>query len=299
MWLGKAFGRLAAVLSSQRRIIARKNIELCFPELSEEEKRALFWKTMESTGKGFFDAGIAWFWPYWRMRRVLDVSGVEKLAEAYEQGQGVVVFMYHFTSLEISLASLNRNYSQTVYGVYRPNKNIVYDFVMRLGRERHGEKKIALPRNDVRGMVRALRKGNLIIYLPDQDYGHQHSTFVPFFNIETATLVAPTRLVKMSGAKVFSFCTIRKDDGSGYEIRLHPEMEGYGQQGDEEADALRVNQFIEARVREHPDQYLWVHRRFKSRPDHEKDFYGLKSLKSFQRRQKRRAKNRQKRDAQK
>lgn len=297
MWLGALLGRFAALLSPRRRIIARKNVELCFPNLSQKEQTALFWKIMESTGRGFFDTGIAWFWPNWRLKKIFDVTGIEKVNDAYDSGQGVILFMYHFTSLELSLAGFNRHYAHDVYGVYRPHVNIVYDFIMRLGRERHGAKKIALPRKDVRGMVRALRKGKLIIYLPDQDYGHRYSAFVPFFGVETATVTAPTQLAKMGKAKVFSFCIARKADGSGYAMNVYPEFENYASV-DEEFDARVMNEFLEERIRENPEQYLWVHRRFKSRPDHDRDFYGLESLKSFQRRQKRRAKARQKREEQ-
>lgn len=289
MWLGGLLGRLAGLLSPRRRIIARKNIEMCFPELSQKEQNALLWQTLESTGKGFIDTGIAWFLPAWRLDPLIDISGMEELLDAYERGDGVVLFMYHFTSLEMSLAGFNRNYPHEVFGVYRPHGNSVYDFIMRLGRERHGERKTALPRKDVRGMVRALRQGKLTIYLPDQDYGQRYSTFVPFFGVDAATVTAPTQLVKMSKARVFSFCVARKADNTGYLLKVYPEFKAYAEV-DADTDARVMNQFLEERIREYPEQYLWVHRRFKSRQDGEPDFYGLEALKSFRRRQKRRAK---------
>jgi len=228
----------------------------------------------------------------------MDVRGMEYVIDAYDKGQGVLLFTYHFTSLEIGCAGVNRHYPHLSYGVYRPHANKVYDYVMLKGRERHTKTHGAVPRRDVRRMVRALRKGQMLIYLPDQDYGHKYSVFVPFFGVDAATVTAPSQLVKMGRAKVFSFCATRKEDGSGYLVQVYPEFEGYGSD-DETVDARLTNEFLEARIREFPDQYLWAHRRFKSRPDNNRDFYGLSALKSFQRRQKRRAKERLKKQMQK
>ncbi len=291
--IGAKLGHLAARLSDRRRIIARKNIALCFPELSEKEQDALFWKTMASVGQGLVDSGVAWFWPKWRMDRVIDVEGVEHLQAALASGQGILFFSYHFTSLEIALAEVNRQYPEENYGFYRPHANKVYEYVMRKGRERHAPKSKAVPRKEVRTIMRALRNGRVVLYIPDQDYGRQFSTFVPFMGVDAATVTAPTQLAKTGRAKVLSFCAFRKPDGSGYLFKIYPEFEGYGE--DENADALQMNQFLEGLVREYPEQYLWVHRRFKSRPDQQTDFYELNGLKSMQRRHRRRRKQDEKR----
>ncbi len=295
MWLGAKLGRLAARLSDRRSIVARKNIDLCFPELSEQKKEELFWRSMESVGQGLIDMGVAWFWPKWRLNKVLDVEGQSILFDALEKGQGILFFSYHFTSLEIALASMNRLYPEQNLGVYRPHANKVYEYIMRKGRERHGPKTKALPKSEVRTMVRGLRKGCVVFYIPDQDYGHRYSTFVPFMGVNTATVTAPSQLAKMGRAKVLSFCAFRKRDGSGYSVKIYPELDGYG--ADEKADAAQMNVFLEELICEYPEQYLWVHRRFKSRPDHQKDFYGLRELKSFKRRAKRRAKLREQKAA--
>jgi len=283
MYLGGKIGRLVGRLSTRRQMIARKNIALCFPELSPNEQNALMWKTMESTGKGFFDTGIAWFWPYSRLQKLIDVQGLEHLSACQENGDGVLLFTYHFTSLEITSVGINRNYNHPVYGVYRPHGNAVYDYVMRKGRERHSRDFKVVPRNNVRAMVKVLRRNHCLSYLPDQDYGHKYSVFVPFFGVETATVSAPSQLAKMGRAKVMSFYAVRKPDNSGYLVNVCPPHEGYGK-GDECADAMIMNQFLESVIREYPDQYLWVHRRFKSRPDNDDDFYGLKVLKSYRKR---------------
>lgn len=288
MWLGGKLGRAAGHFSQRRQRTARKNIALCFPEKTPQQREELFWKVMESTGRGFVDTGIAWFWPAWRLNKVLDVRGMEHLFEAHRQGQGVLLFTFHFTSLEAGAAGVNGLYPHMNHGVYRAHANRAYDYIQRKGRERHTKKLKAVRRDDVRSMVRALRKGAMMIYLPDQDYGRKHSVFVPFFGVEAATVVAPSQLVKMGRAKVMAFTAIRKEDGSGYLSQVYPAFENYGQ-GDQEADARMLNDFLEARIREHPDQYLWVHRRFKTRPDGNRDFYELGDLRSSKRRQKRRS----------
>ncbi len=288
MWLGGKLGRLTGAVDKRRPIIARKNIDLCFPELSDVERSQLVKEVLESTGRGFFDTGIAWFWPYWRLKKVLDIRGLKQVLDAYDDGQGVILFTFHFTSLEIGIAGVSRNYPHINYGVYRPHKNKVFDYVMRKGRERHVSNFIAVPRRDVRAMAKALRQGKMLGYLPDQDYGKRYSTFVPFFGVDAATITAPTQLAKLGRAKVMSFCVFRKPDGSGYLIQVYPEFEQYGL--DETADAKTLNHFVEQRIREYPDQYLWVHRRFKSQLDGNEDFYELQKLKSFQRRNKRRMK---------
>lgn len=288
MWLGAMLGRIAALASEHRSIVARKNIALCFPELNEKEKERLFWRSMESLGQGFMDTGIAWFWPIERLRKIIDIEGLPLLLRELEAGNGVLFFTYHFTSLEISLASINMAYPKENYGVYRPHGNKVYDYIMRKGRERFGSALRAVPRKNVREIIKGLRKGNVVFYLPDQDYGHRYSKFIPFMGIDAATVTAPTQLAKVGRAKVLSYSAFRKRDGSGYEVKIFPSIDHYGD--DEEHDALRVNQFLESLIREYPEQYLWVHRRFKSRPDNDRDFYGLRELKSFKRRKKRRAK---------
>lgn len=289
MFLGGKLGRLAGHFSKRRQLTAKKNIALCFPELDLKTQEKLLWEVMESTGRGFFDTGIAWFWPGWRLNKIIDVSGMEHLYAAHEQGRGVLLFTFHFTSLEVGAAGVNRRYPHMNYGVYRAHANKLYDYVQRKGRERHTDNLRAVHREDVRGMVRALRKGSMMIYLPDQDYGHRHSVFVPFFGVDAATVTAPSQLVKMGKAKVMAFTAIRKSDGSGYSAQIYPDFEDYGQ-GDPTADAAMLNRFLEARIREHPEQYLWVHRRFKSRPDRSEDFYELDSLSASKRRRKRRAK---------
>ncbi len=289
MYLGKKLGVLAGKLSARRRLVVEKNVALCFPELSPTEQNTLVWKIFESTGQGFIDTGIAWFWPKWRMQRIVDIKGTEHLINAFNNKKGVLLFNFHFTSLEIGCASVFQHYPFDTYGVYRADENKAYDFLMLYCRERHSKKLIGLPREDVRKMAKALRKGNMLLYLPDQDYGPKHSVFVPFFGVEAATLKAPTHLAKLGNAQVMAVYCVRKPDNSGYTVEIvENAFKNYGE--DEIQDATALNTFLEEKIQQYPDQYLWVHRRFKSRPDQQEDFYQLNHLKSFQRRNKRRTK---------
>ena len=273
MFLGKLLGLLLLKANISRCRIARRNIELCFPELNEQERQALLRKQMISVARGLFDTAISWFWPYWRLKRVIDVNGLEHLVKAQENNQGILFIGMHFTSLEISGAGVNRSLPEMPFnGVYRPHDNALFDYIQRNGRERHCMDLKVVPKADVRGMIKALRQGRVMAYLPDQDYGRKHSIFVPFFGIEAATVTAASQLVKMGRAKILAYRAVRKPDASGYIVDVFPEIEGYGQ-GDEVDDAKILNDFIEARVREYPDQYFWVHRRFKTRPEGEKGVY--------------------------
>lgn len=290
MILGGWIGRLLALLSPNRRIIARKNLAICFPELSEEEREALFWQNMESIGRGLMDTAIAWFWPYFRLKPLLEVRGLHYLKEVQERGQGVLFIGLHFTSLEIAGPGVNRNHDHTIVAVYRPHANAAYDYIQAKSRERSaGRDYTVLNRDDVRGMVKEMRKGCAISYLPDQDYGDKFSVFAPFFGFETATISSAGQLLNLGKAVPLGYSAVRKKDLSGYIVEISPPscFEGLGEK-DAETDAAIINKHVEQRVREYPDQYLWVHRRFKTRPDGNRDFYGLRQTKAFKRKKKRR-----------
>lgn len=289
MWLGGKIGLLVGKLVARRRLVVEKNVALCFPELTAEEQKDLVRRILESMGRGFIDTGIAWFWPLEKIVKRVEVKGMEHLKKAHDDGQGILLFTCHFTSLELCGGTFNNLYPYDNYGVYRSHKNKVYDMLMCHGRERHSKGLTPIPRDEVRSMAKVLRKGKCLMYLPDQDYGHKYSVFVPFFGVDAASITAPTQLAKLGKAKVMAYTGVRKPDNSGYVIEIFPDdFEGYG--NDEVADATMVNQFFEKRIRETPDQYLWAHRRFKSRPDGEADFYQLEHLSSFKRRHKRRQK---------
>lgn len=274
MALGSVLGLLSARLAKRRSKIARRNIELCFPEKTPAERERILRESMKSLGMGLFESGMAWFAPRWRLRNLYRIEGLEHLHNAKTQGQGVIFTCFHFTTLEICSAFISSTYF--VDGFYRPHKNAVYEYIQQRGRVRHNPFGQTIPRKDVRAIVSSLRKQRAIIYLPDQDYGRNHSVFAPFFGISAATVTAPAKLKRMSNAQIIPFSMRRLDNAKGYVISIFPELQGIDGT-DELHDASLMNAFIEARIREIPEQYLWVHRRFKTRPEGEADLYKLGS----------------------
>ncbi|MBV6290432.1 lipid A biosynthesis lauroyl acyltransferase, partial [Pseudomonas sp. MAFF 301350] len=187
----------------------------------------------------------------------------EHLQAAQRDGQGAILMALHFTTLEIGAALLGQEH--TIDGMYREHKNPLFDYVQRRGRERHNADSLAVEREDVRGMLKLLRAGRAIWYAPDQDYGAKQSVFVPLFGIEAATVTATTKFARLGRARVIPFTQQRLADGSGYRLVIHAPLEDFPGES-ETADCLRINQWIEQALQESPEQYLWAHRRFKSRP---------------------------------
>ena len=268
MRLGRLLGALMYRLARSRRQIAARNLELCFPELSAAERARLLRENFASTGMTFFEMAISWWWPPARLRRLGSFEGLEHLQQARAEGQGVILMALHFTTLEMGGGLLGMR--EGMYGMYRPHKNPLFDFVQRRGREQRllG----AIERDDVRGMLKLLRGGGVVWYAPDQDYGAQRSIFVPLFGVPAATVTATSKFARLGRARVIPFTQTRLADGSGYRVVVHPPLADFP--GDsEEADGLRLNQWIEAAIRQQPEQYLWAHRRFKTRPPGEAKLY--------------------------
>ena len=271
MVLGRALGWLMYHLAGARRRIAARNLELCFPELSVAERQRMLRENFASIGMSFFEIAISWWWPVERLKRLGTVEGLEHLRQAEADGQGVILMALHFTTLEMGGALLCMQ--QDMYGMYRAHKNPLFDFIQRHGREQRllG----AIERDDVRGMLKVLRAGGVVWYAPDQDYGAQRSLFVPLFGVQAATVTATSKFARLGRARVVPFTQTRLADGTGYKVTVHPALADFP--GDsEEADCLRINQWIEQAIRQQPEQYLWAHRRFKTRPAGEAKLYRKK-----------------------
>ena len=261
--LGRLLGALMYRVAGDRRRIAARNLELCFPELPSVERTRLLKENFASTGIAFFEMAMSWWWPKARLARLAHIEGLEHLQAAQRDGQGAILMALHFTTLEIGAALLGQEH--TIDGMYREHKNPLFDFVQRRGRERHNLDSLAVEREDVRGMLKLLRSGRAIWYAPDQDYGAKQSVFVPLLGIEAATVTATTKFARLGRARVIPFTQQRLADGSGYRLVIHAPLQDFPGES-EEADCLRINQWIESVLRECPEQYLWAHRRFKSRP---------------------------------
>jgi len=268
--IGRVLGLVMYRFADDRRRIAGRNLELCFPHLSSDERKKLLKENFASTGVAFFEMAMSWWWPRDRLARLSHIEGLQHLKQAQLDGKGVILMALHFTTLEIGAALLGQQH--TIDGMYREHDNPLFDYIQRRGRERHNLDSLAVEREDVRGMFKVLRAGRAIWYAPDQDYGAKQSVFVPFFGIQAATVTATSTFARLGRALVIPFTQQRLEDGSGYRLVIHPPLSDFPGESDE-VDCLRINQFVERAVLECPAQYLWTHRRFKSRPPGEPKLY--------------------------
>jgi len=270
MCLGVYLGRLFYYCAPRRRYITERNIELCFPQWVADERNAFVFKHFETMGITVFEMGMSWFMPYSRLEKRFELKGLEHWQALKKQGKGALVIGMHFNTLEIANGPVNRLFN--LHMTYRPHDNPAYDFIQCLGRERHNPNAGMVDRYDVRGMVKVLKKGDWLWYVPDQDYGPKVSEFVPFFGIDAATVAATPRLLRMAKVPAVGITFKRKDDLSGYVIEFLPPFQNLPS-GDDAADLFALNQYFEQRIRENPSEYLWVHRRFKTRPKGEPSLY--------------------------
>ncbi|HLS98157.1 MAG: LpxL/LpxP family Kdo(2)-lipid IV(A) lauroyl/palmitoleoyl acyltransferase [Porticoccaceae bacterium] len=266
--LGRGLGALFYRLGGERRRIVERNIELCFPELSLEQRNALVKRNFASYGIALFEVPFAWWAPAARFDRLVRVEGLEHIASL--AGQGALLMAIHYTTLEVGAQAVGRFHP--IDGMYRPHGNPVYDYVQRRGRLARSKASEVYTRKDVRGVARALRNGRVIWYAPDQDYGPRQSLFAPFFGIPAASVTATARFAQMGQARVLPFTHVRLPGSAGYRVTIHPPLDGFPS-GDDLADATRINALVEAFIRQQPDQYLWAHRRFKTRPEGESPLY--------------------------
>ncbi|MGB9096634.1 Kdo(2)-lipid IV(A) acyltransferase [Erwinia sp.] len=267
--IGCGLGRLSMHFLRKRVAIAHRNLELCFPTMPEAEREAMVVRNFESVGMGLIETGMAWFWPNWRISKWFHVSGLEHIDKAHEEGKGILLIGMHFLTLELGARIFGMH--NPGIGVYRPNDNALLDWLQTWGRMRSN--KSMLDRKDLKGMIRALKNGDIIWYAPDHDYGPKSSVFVPFFGVDKAASTKGSYLLIRTGQPaVIPFVPRRLPDGKGYEMVILPEEKGMPLD-DEAATAARMNQVIEHGVLMAPEQYMWLHRRFKTRPAGEPPLY--------------------------
>ncbi|MFU2315661.1 kdo(2)-lipid IV(A) palmitoleoyltransferase [Rahnella sp. PCH160] len=260
--LGIWLGRTSMRFLKRRVSIARRNLQLCFPDLPAEQVEARIVSNFESLGMGLLETGMAWFWSDARVKRWFDVTGLQNLKKAQENKQGVLVIGVHFMSLELGGRAMGL--CQPMMAMYRPHNNKAMEFVQTWGRMRSN--KAMLDRKDLRGMVHALKKGEAVWFAPDQDYGPRGSVFAPLFAVDQAATTSGTfMLARLAKPALVTVVLIRKPDGKGYELVIQPQLEDYPID-DEMAAAAYMNRVIEKEIMRAPDQYLWLHRRFKTRP---------------------------------
>lgn len=256
--LGRAAGWLFCHVIRLRRHIVNVNLKLCFPELPHAKRRALAAAHYRSMGIGLFETGLTWWAPDHQLPPC-EIHGREHLEAARARGKGVLLLTAHFTTLELCGRLLSRHFP--LGGLYREPDNRVIARQMRRGRI---DKLIpAIPMDDLRALIRALKDGHIIWYAPDQGKKSKLSAVLPFFGVPALTNTATSRLAAMTGAAVVPYFGIRKPDGS-YHLDILPPLDEFPS-GDDRADAIRINRLMEEHIRKAPDQYFWVHRRFKRR----------------------------------
>lgn len=263
--LGRALGRLLASIGSSRKRVAERNIELCFPEMSAQQRQEILVKNFENTGVALFETGMGWWWPEWRVKRKVKVKGLENIEKAKQAGNGVLLLAYHHLSVEFNCRGIGGSHPTVVF--YRAHNNKLMEYFQCRGRGRSN--KYMLGKRDIKGLLKALQDKETCIYLPDQDYGRSRSLFVPFFAVEeTATTTGTLIFARKKNVSTLLAMQSRNDDDSGYTIEILPAMENFPSENkDDRADLIRINQELEKAISRKPEQYMWLHRRFKTRPN--------------------------------
>ncbi|MDX1811395.1 MAG: lipid A biosynthesis acyltransferase, partial [Gammaproteobacteria bacterium] len=254
----------------KRREIARINIATCFPEFSPQKQQEILFKHFESLGMSLIAIGFGWWKSEETIRNIVEFQGREHLEAALKQGKGVILLSGHFNSLETSSRLFSSQVAHDVYAVYQANSNPLLDKIIFENRSRTLTGFIS--HKDIRQMIYKLRDNAIVWYAPDQGYRGKYSALVDFFGIPAASNTATSKLARLSKSAVLPFFIHQKPDYSGYILKLQPPIENFPTK-DEEADVLTYHHILEDSIREAPEQYLWIHRRFKGRPAEYPDLY--------------------------
>ena len=265
--LGRGLGLFIFLFPTPFKRIARRNIELALPELDAAARQKILREHFAGLGCALFETAISWWSSNERIRRITDMRGLEHLQAAQATGRGVLLLSAHFNSIEIGCRALAARMPLNV--MYRPTKNQV------IGAFVHSRRAVqtrrAIPRDDVRTLIKALKDGDVVWYAPDQSFRKKGAEMVKLFGIPAATNTATSRIAKMTGAQVLPYFFERLPGGD-YRGVIHPPLEGFPTD-DPVADTERFNHIVEAEVRRMPAQYLWIHRRFKGLTPDYPDYY--------------------------
>ncbi|MBI3714452.1 MAG: lipid A biosynthesis acyltransferase [Betaproteobacteria bacterium] len=264
--LGDALGAL--LYHWGRRRVTLINLKLCFPDWSEGRRVATGRSVFQRLARATLDLGRLWYAPL--PDAIAHVTMLDRhYMDEWRGKVPVIVLAPHFVGLDIGGARFSHEYPEA-FSMYSEQKNKVFDRALRRARQRYNGAELITRRQGLRPVLKALKAMRPFYYLPDMDFGAKDAVFVDFFGIPTATVTALSRLAAITGAKVVPLVTRQTE--TGYEARFYPAWEGFPS-GDAAADARRMNAFLEARIAEMPDQYFWVHKRFKTRPAGQRSFY--------------------------
>jgi Kdo2-lipid IVA lauroyltransferase/acyltransferase len=267
--LGRALGVLLHTFARGRRRVAETNVALCFPQLAPPQRARIVREHFGWLARSFIERGLLWHASPERLKRLIRIEGDARFAEQHE---GPVMWLVpHFVGLEIAGAATQLFQGRNAFDVYAPQSNPVFDAALLRGRGRFGA--TFFTRDDgARAIVRAIRRGLVFFNPPDMDFGLRDAAFVPFFGTPAATLLAPSRMARSLGMTVQPVVAEMLPGGQGYVVHFLPPWQHWPSD-DPLADTARLNAFIEEQVRRMPAQYLWVHKRFKTRPPGEPPLY--------------------------
>ena len=264
--LGRGLGCLIYFFGNERRHVALTNLRLCFPQLSERERKALACRHFEAFGRSFLERGLLWWASAARIRRIVRIEGFEHLAAVRDKP--VILLVPHFVGLDMGWTRLTLELDMV--SIYANQKNLMFNSALYEGRMRFGDSLLLSRQEGTRKAIKAMKAGKPFYYLPDMDYGQRDTLFVPFFGVPAATITGLSRLTRMAGAVVVPVVT--RMDGHGYVVTIGAAWQGYPG-ASIEADTRRMNAYVEAEVPKGTAQYFWLHKRFKTRPPGEKGVY--------------------------
>ena len=269
LWVGKRLGRVLHVVLYPRRHVAEQNLTVCFPELSDQERDALRRSHFESIGASVTEIAMAWYGSKQTIRDLIRVEGEEYLRDALAKGKGVILFCAHFTTLEFFSPALEQ-LCPHVCAMYRIQRDEMMNVIMTRGRRRSVDE--LFQKDSSRAMLRSLAENSVVWYAADQSYRRKYSALVPFFDVPAMTNTATSRLAKISGATVLTYFGRRLPDDSGYVLNIGAPLENFPSD-DLVEDTTRLMKELETYVRRCPEQYGWIHKRFKGRPEPYPDIY--------------------------
>jgi KDO2-lipid IV(A) lauroyltransferase len=273
LWLAHPLGGLMRVTMASRRKVAERNLQACFPELSAQQQGKLLRGSFYALARAVFETAWIWAGAAKLIARISQLNGFENLEAAQSTGRGVLLMGLHSTCLEMGGHIVGMEMKRRGWiaaPMYRPLKNEVVEWYQNRGRLQYADGMIS--KRNMRSAIRQLRRGNIVWYAPDQDFGPDQTAFAPFFGIQTASLLATHKLAALTGCAVVPMHPFYDVATKSYRLRLLPALQGFPS-NDEAADLTRINRLTEELIRAAPDQYWWVHRRFKTRPPGEPPFY--------------------------
>ena len=269
--LGRALGALLYRLAGARRRVAERNIALCLPGLDAAARDRLVRQHFGWLARSLLERGLLWYAPVSRLKRLIHVEGDVGFAERHDKP--VMWLVPHFVALDVAGVATQLFQSRRVASIYQAQSNPVFDAAMRAGRLRFGLGEVFARSERALPLVRAIRRGHAFFNLPDMDFGLKDAAFVPFFGVPAATLLAPARMARSLGMTVQPVLAEILPGGRGYRVRFLPPWPDFPGDADDLAATARINDWIADEIRANPAQYLWVHKRFKTRPEGEAGLY--------------------------